>query len=430
MKTPWSIYTPDGMTDALPDSCYAGRVLEDKLRQLFQAHAFREIASPGLEFADVYSCGDFARPESLFKLTDAQGRLLALRYDGTVPAARMAATVLRDQPLPLRLFYIEPMYRFGDQGGGRPKAFTQAGVELLGQRSPWLDAEAIMLAVEACRTLGLNQLQISIGQVDFFRGLTAGWPLDPEMRRKLPQYIDQKNDMAVTALLKDLSLQPDERRIIDHLLNGSGEWSLLEELFELTTQPIARAALEDLKKIRSCLAKWQLLDFCSLDLSLLQDLDYYTGIVYKGFTYGVGTPVLSGGRYDRVVSAFGVDRPATGFSLGMEILMQALQRQNLPRPQLPTPAVLVIPYEQLSLVPDFYKAQRTKSAGTPSFACCFLSEGQQPDSLRLEQLAQNYPGQDLYLLTADGQARFWRLGQQPLPGLAQGSTGKGDDLHA
>jgi ATP phosphoribosyltransferase regulatory subunit len=124
----WQFHTPDGVQDLLPDDCYAKRQLEKELRDLFGQWGYLELETPGIEFYDVYACGSGLAPqEGLFKFFDQQGRILCLRYDGTVPAARVAATLYRDHPLPLRFSYINSMYRYNESGGGRQREFTQAG---------------------------------------------------------------------------------------------------------------------------------------------------------------------------------------------------------------------------------------------------------------------------------------------------------------
>ena len=121
-------YTPDGFTDQLPGVCAFKRELEARLRNLFLMNGYDEIETPGIEYFDVYK--SFVAEEELYKFTDGKGRLLCTRYDGTIPVARYAAG--RNDTLPIRLSYIENMYRAGQIGGGKQSGFTQAGIELLG----------------------------------------------------------------------------------------------------------------------------------------------------------------------------------------------------------------------------------------------------------------------------------------------------------
>lgn len=329
----WAYYTADGVSDYLPELCFSKRELEQALRTLFLQSAFREIETTGLEFYDAYTYGQkFAKQEELFKVQDERGRLLALRFDGTIPVARLAATVLKYEPRPLRLAYIGRMYRFGEHGGGKMKEFTQAGVELLGSRSPAADAEIISLAIESLKTVGLEAIQIAVGQIEFFRQMAVAWGLAADAIEKLSGLLDERNEVAVWALLDTYSLTEADREIVRLLLSSSGDWSLLDELRSLCENERALGVLDELSTIAGLLEDWDLLSYCSLDLAQLSGMNYYTGLIFRAYTYGIGFPLCSGGRYDDVVSSFGVPTAATGFSLGVDLCLQALSRQGRLQP--------------------------------------------------------------------------------------------------
>ncbi len=341
----WGYYTPDGVSDYLPDLCASKRELEDRLRKLFLASGFRELETSGLEFYDAYTYRrNFAKQEELFKVTDERGRLLALRFDGTIPVARLAATVLKNEARPLRLSYIGRMYRFGEHGGGKMKEFTQAGVELLGSESIAADAEIISLAIESLKALGLEAIQISIGQIAFFRSLARNWNMDQSKLETLSKLLDERNEVAVWALLRDYELSDSDREIIRLLLTASGDWAKLKELRALCRNPDSLAVLDDLDRLADILAKWDLLEYCSLDLAELSGMNYYTGLIFRAYSYGIGFPLCGGGRYDDVVSSFGRATAATGFSLGIDLCLQALDRQGrLEKVDLPIKRILVPP---------------------------------------------------------------------------------------
>ena len=154
-------YTPDGFTDQLPEVCAFKREAENKLRNVFIGNGYREIETPGVEYCDIYTSTDLVNAESLYKFCDQKGRLLCARYDGTVPAVRFATNLLKDEPLPLRLFYVENMYRFNQTGGGKQNGFTQGGVEFMGAAGSEADGEVISIAIESALAIGIKDLQIS-----------------------------------------------------------------------------------------------------------------------------------------------------------------------------------------------------------------------------------------------------------------------------
>ncbi|MDW7659369.1 MAG: ATP phosphoribosyltransferase regulatory subunit [Bacillota bacterium] len=325
----WQFHTPDGVADLLPRDCAAKRQLEQRLRVLFSQRGYLEIETPGIEFYDVYAAGSGTVPqEGLFKFFDQQGRILCLRYDGTVPAARVAATLCREYPVPLRLSYIGNMYRYNEFGGGRQREFSQAGIELLGSNSPEADAEVIATAIAAALAVGVEDLQVSVGQVAFFHGVLAEWRIEGEEAELLPHLIDTKQLVAIEELAERLSLPDKARRVITKLASSYGTEEDINELEGLVSHPVALAALQNLREVLHILADDDCLRYVSVDLGMLQSINYYTGIIFKGFTYGLGFPLFSGGRYDSLIQTFGRNLAATGFSIGLSLAQAALQRQG------------------------------------------------------------------------------------------------------
>lgn len=325
----WRFHTPDGVQDGLPDDCARKRGIEAALRAVFAARGYVEVETPGLEFHDVYAAGRGLAPqEGLYKLFDPQGRILVLRYDGTVPVARLAATLLRDEEPPLRLSYVGNMVRYGGSGGGRNIEFTQAGVELMGPCTPEADAEAIATAIAAARAAGIDQLQVAVGTVAFFKALREEWGLSEADAAELPELIESKDTLALEEIADERRLSPEARAALLAMASFEGTFDVLDRMEGLTRSPKARAALANLREVLRLLAADGLLRYVSVDLGMMGNLDYYTGIIFKGFTYGIGFPVITGGRYDRVVSEFGRTLPSTGFSLGVNLVMAALRRQG------------------------------------------------------------------------------------------------------
>lgn len=358
----WQFHTPDGVADLLPDDCAAKRSLEATLRRLFNQRGYQEIETPGIEFYDVYAAGSgFAAQEGLFKFFDQQGRILCLRYDGTVPVARLAATIFKDAAPPLRLAYIGNMYRYNEYGGGRQREFGQAGIELLGSQSPEADAEAIATAIASALACGIHDLQVSLGQVDVFRGFLKEWQITGEEADMLPRLIDSKEMVALEEIADRLQLPARGRDALIRMASSYGTFDLLDEMGQLVREPSALKALQNLRDVLALLDDYGYLPYVTIDLGLLQSLDYYTGIIFKGFTYGIGFPLFSGGRYDSLVQAFGRDLSATGFSIGVNFLLTALRRQNR-LPVIPED-IIVLGYEPSARPAAFALAETWRQEG-------------------------------------------------------------------
>ena len=324
----YRFHTPDGVSDILPSECFVKREMEKKLRTLFGGQGYDEIETPGFEYLDVFSGSGFVAAENLYKMTDGAGRLLGLRYDGTIPAARVAANLLKEETLPLRLSYIDKMYRFHESGGGRQKEFTQAGVEFLGATRPEADGEVIALAIAAAREIGIEDIQVSLGQVEFFLGLMEEWGVSGEDAEQISILVDQKDTVALERAAGRIGLAEADRKTLLMLPALFGTYDVLDAFAARVKGVRALAALDSLRRILRILDDYECLTYVSVDMGMLPNLDYYTGMIFKGFTYEIGFPIFSGGRYDKVISAFGRDVPAVGFSLGVNLCMTALRRQK------------------------------------------------------------------------------------------------------
>ncbi len=336
-------YTPDGFNDTLPSVCAFKKDAESKLRRLFSLHGYEEIETPGYEYCDIYTKPDFVKEEDLYKLTDSKGRLLCARYDGTIPAARYAATLAKDR-LPLRLSYIENMYRFNQTGGGKQSEFTQAGAELMGITGSDSDAEIIAMAIRSALEVGVEDLQVSIGQVGLFEGAVKQMGLDEETALSVRNAIIAKDSVTIDRTAKEKGLTDSDRNILLMFAESSGDTNILSSIKESFTEKTALDAIKNLEEILEALEDYGYTKYVSVDLGLLGSEGYYTGVIFKGYTYEVGFPIIGGGRYDRTVGVFGRDMECVGFSLGLSLAITALMRQGL---ELESPAAeAVVGYEK------------------------------------------------------------------------------------
>ena len=326
----WKIYTPDGVQDILCEDCFQKRELEQKLRILFRSYGFYELETPAIEFYDVFSSeGSAMLQENMFKFFDQQGRILVLRPDITVPVARITATKYKDAAYPLRLSYIGNVYRYNDFGGGKQNEFTQAGIEVLGVNTPESDAEVIAIAIQALKASGLESFQVGIGQVEFFNGLMEETGLSEDDVSQVRIMIDRKDYVGLEEFLKSREIREELKKLISSLPGLFGSSDVLEKARSFDLNKRSRDAIDNISQVLNILDDYGLTQYVSVDLGMLRGLAYDTGIIFRGFTYGVGFPVLTGGRYDKLVGEFGKECPATGFSLGVNMVMMALQRQKI-----------------------------------------------------------------------------------------------------
>jgi ATP phosphoribosyltransferase regulatory subunit len=325
----WKKHIPEGVQDYLMEECFHKRVIESKIKDFFYRWGYDEIETPTFEYYDVFSSGiGSVRQEQMLKFIDHHGRILVLRPDITMPIARIAATKLRDYPIPLRLCYLSNAFGYDPTQAGNQREFTQAGIELLGLEGTEADAEAISLAIMALRDIGLSNFQIDIGQVDFFKGLMEEAGVTDDEAEEIRQYVDQKNMLDIDLLLKDTPISCSVKRKIMELPSLYGGPEVLDIAQKITENKRCKKAIDNIRQVYDILNDFGLKDYISIDLGMVQSIDYYSGIIFRGITSELGFPILAGGRYDQLVKEFGYDLPATGFAMGIKRLLMALERQG------------------------------------------------------------------------------------------------------
>lgn len=322
----YNMITPEGEIELLFSECARMRAVEKTICKIFSRACYNEVRTPIVEFADVFTTGVGAIPmENMLKLTDGKGRLMVVRPDSTLPIARMAASKLREARLPLRIYYNQTSYR---TGGGRGKSMrtAQAGIELIGAGGKAADLEVLSLAVAALGAC-LDDFRIEIGHSGIFRALSKKLDVSDAKREELREYIESKNYAALSAELEQLE-QTDAVKAMERLPRLFGGAEVLDEARCIVTDDETAEQLEYLGEIYKELSKLGLGEKLMIDLGLVNQNDYYTGLVFSAYAYGSGETVLSGGRYDTLLEQFGFDNPACGFGINLDALTKAVSSEN------------------------------------------------------------------------------------------------------
>lgn len=321
---------PEGVADILPDECAVKRTAEAKIRDVFLGHGLREVCTPTFEYLDVFSTGQAVlEQEEMFKLTDPKGRILVIRPDVTIPIARMAATNMKASSKPHKLFYISDVFRINGNGPGGQREFTQAGVEMIGIPGAEADGECISIAVQALITAGIEDFRIDLGQVEFLESIIDEINISCDDKEVLRDYIKHKNLVAVEEFLdlKKVNGELKELLLLVPVLYGDAR-EVLERAGEFPLNKGAAKALADIQKTCGIIDDYGYGDYISIDLGMVKELPYYTGIIFKGFTRDLGYIICSGGRYDNLQNDFGEGAPATGFAINISRVVQALYKQS------------------------------------------------------------------------------------------------------
>lgn len=317
--------TPEGTCDLLFQDCEARRTIEERLLQLFKSRGFSEVVTPTFEFYDVFESNYVALPkEMMYKFFDQRGRILVMRPDNTIPIARVASTRLREYEPPLRLYYGQRIFRMSPSMTGRSDEFTQCGVELIGAGGPRADLEVLEMAVTSLISVAKLEFCIEIGQVNFYKSVIDGLPFGDAMKEQIRGNIETKNYAGLRELLQPYAEQSPGCRALIELPKLFGGAEVFDRALAVAPNDKAAGAVRYLKKLYDALAGMGLEKHIMVDFGLVNQIDYYSGVVFRGFVQGSGDTILSGGRYDSLLSNFGKDRPATGFAVNVDAIVKAV----------------------------------------------------------------------------------------------------------
>ncbi len=323
------LHTPEGVRDLYGSEFAKMKQVENLLHSAIHSFGYRDIRTPAFEYFDVFSSevGTTASKE-LFKFFDKENETIVLRPDFTPSIARCAAKYFAEDDTPQRFCYLGNVYANTGALQGKLCEETQMGAELIGDSSVEADAEVIAMVVSSLKAAGLSEFQVTIGEVDYFKGLCEEAGLDPETELSLREFISGKNIFAAQQLLEDRRVSEDYREKLLKIGDSFEDHDNLKSLRDNVKNQRSLSAIDRLEKLYSVLQLYGIEDCVSFDLGLLSKYNYYTGILFRVYTYGVGRQVVQGGRYDNLLKHFGKDAPAIGFVILVDDLLEALTRQK------------------------------------------------------------------------------------------------------
>ena len=328
-----NLHTPDGVRDIYSAEYRKKNELENKLQKVFGLYGYHNVQTPMFEYFDVFGKEVGTIPsKELYKFFDREGNTLVLRPDITPSIARMATTLYDTEKLPIRLCYKGNTFINHSSYRGRLHETTQAGAELIGLDSVEADAEMVAMAVESLKEVGLGEFQIHIGNVEFFESFIAETGLDKEKELKLREFISNRNYFGVEELLQNANTKETTKaafQILPELIGGA---EILREAKKYALNFRTIEALKRLEALYDLLTAYGVEKYVTFDLSMSGTYGYYTGIIFRGYTYGTGDAIVKGGRYDHLLEKFGKASPSIGFVIVVDELLNAFARQKLSIP--------------------------------------------------------------------------------------------------
>lgn len=336
----YDLITPEGTKDLLFGECIVRRNIENTLMELFKKRGYSETITPGLEFYDVFNLNSRYFPqENLYKLTDSKGRLLVMRPDTTMPIARIVATRLRDAALPLKLCYAQAVYTTAPSLKGRSDEVVQAGIELIGSQLKIADLEVISAAADSLKSFGM-EYSLELGHIGIFNELVEKLDASAHDKESIRKLIENKNFPALNDMLDGFGNTPVTNALkkLPALFGGEEVFDKAEEL--MPDENIKRI-LDELRDLYTDVSELFGDDgSITVDLGLVNKTDYYTGLIIKGYLQGHGEEVLSGGRYDKLISEFGYDVPAVGFAVNINAVAKLMEKSDILPAELKADAIV------------------------------------------------------------------------------------------
>lgn len=324
------VHTPEGVRDIYGDEKAKKTVVEQLLHEKIKGYGYRDIQTPTFEFFDVFSKEVGTTPsKELYKFFDKEGNTLVLRPDFTPSIARCAAKYFMEENVPIRFCYQGNTFTNTSNLQGKLKEVTQMGAELIGDGSVQADAEMIAMTIEALYHAGLSDFQISVGNLEYFKGICAEAGLDEETELELREYISGKNYFGAEELLDRTHVNRKDKEQLLKVSDLFGTPAILADAKKAVSNSRSKNAIDRLEKVYQVLCDYGVEKYVSFDLGMLSKYNYYTGIIFKGYTYGVGDAIVKGGRYDNLLRRFGKNAPAIGFVIVVDDLLAAMSRQEV-----------------------------------------------------------------------------------------------------
>ncbi|REK74139.1 ATP phosphoribosyltransferase regulatory subunit [Paenibacillus paeoniae] len=329
MSKPKMFEKPTGAKDYLPEAVRKLRHIEREALACMRGWGYEQIITPTMEYYDTVGAASSTSDHKLYKLLNNRGTTLVLRSDMTSPIARVVSSLLKESEFPLRLSYHSNVFRSIEEEAGREVEFFQTGVELVGDSSAEADAEVVALAIASLKAAGVERFKIAIGHVGFLNGLLGeALPNRTEEQELLKSCLLGRDYVGYRDQLRKLSLEEPVRSELEGILRLRGGGEICDQALQLSLDETARESISHLCEIWDALKAYGVSEHVLIDLTMIGDFSYYTGMTFEGYAADLGFPVVSGGRYDNLLAQFGRPAGATGFALKTTRVLELLGAEN------------------------------------------------------------------------------------------------------
>ena len=314
----YQISTPEGTRDLLFAPARRLRAVEQRVRQSLEDRGYSEVITPAIEYYDVFAQANPAvGQENMLKIIDRVGRICVVRPDNTTPIARIAATRLEGAELPVRLYYSQKVFRSIAEGHGHKSEFLQVGAELIGSDGLEADLDILTAAFSALEQAEAGSFRIELGHAEIYKALIEALGVDEQTAEDIRRLIENKSFAALGDALAPYQGSAAYQALcaMPQLFGGV---EVLDQVEHMTGNMRVLAAVAYLRRVYTALEQAGFGESVIIDLGLVHEMDYYTGIMFRGYLGGAGAAILAGGRYNALCAKFGRDLPAAGFGIDVE----------------------------------------------------------------------------------------------------------------
>ncbi|HEC81661.1 MAG TPA: histidine--tRNA ligase, partial [Thermoplasmatales archaeon] len=321
------IQRPRGTQDFLPSQMVRRRYVEEIMRVTFKSFGYSEVQTPTFEHLELFTAkSGEGIIEELYAFKDKGGRDLALRPELTAPVIRLYVEKLQMEPKPLKLFYFGNCFRYDRPQRGRYREFMQAGCELIGCDSPAALAELIAVAWNILRNVGLKNIVLRVGNLDFVSKVLDVLDIKAEIRKKLFPFIDKKQFSELEVFMKEEGFSETQISDLLDFLNCKS----VDEIKKFVDDDL----VESFEEMLSFLPMFGVNDYV-VDTSIVRGLDYYKGVVFEveSPTLGAEKQLCGGGAYDLIPLFGGKQVSTAGFAIGFDRTVVALENQGYRFPE-------------------------------------------------------------------------------------------------
>lgn len=317
---------PEGTRDFTTDECNRRKKVIEVISSVFSKWGYREIATPTIEYYETFNHKTQSlKEEEMYKFFDDRGKILVLRPDMTVPVARMINTKLKDVELPIKLFYTANVFRVHKSFGGNKNEYLDCGIELVGGNSNIFDLEVLVTALESLKSIGTAKFKIEVGNVNILKAVLDELDLVADQKEELTELINKKSLTNLREFVDNLNISEEHKAFFNKLPWMFGGYEMIEKVKEFNFNKEMMESVEYLEKLYLDLKELGYENYITVDISMVPRVNYYSGIIFKGYINGIGSTVLRGGRYDKLSENFGQDMEAIGFSIDVNSLINHIE---------------------------------------------------------------------------------------------------------